>query len=196
MATASERRKQKARQKHKERRSVAKASRKERVQATKPVKTRLPDAASWPLGEAFLSDNWHTWEATVRGVASRVNDQGTSVFIGITVDLAEAGLTELVVHAGLPDHQVAAYAGSLATDVAMFSAEPSAVIRLLHDGLAMRRELGEADPADLARVLALFADVDPDESPYTYHQGFEDDQEDTVEVKRGVLASILGVFSR
>ena len=193
MASGKERKRAKARQKHKVKRAAAQQARKRRTATTSASPSK---AKGWPLGEAYLSENWDDWEATVHGVISRTNATGTSTFATLTVDLAEEGLTELKLYEGLPAQQIAAWAGTKAEDTAMFSADPAAVARLLRDGITLRKDKGSPDLPGQAKVLALFADVDPDESPFSYRLGYEDEQEITVEVKGGLGSKILGWFGR
>ena len=189
MAPRNERKQAAARHKKKVKRAKAQHARKQR---TRRASGGVSQAATWPVGEAYLSDNWHEWEATVHGVVGRTHADGTTALVGITVDLAQQGLTQLDVRVGLPSNQVGAWAATQTDDAAMFSADPAAVARLFHDGLSLARAAGRPDPKGLERALTLLGDVDPDESPYDYHLGFEDDDEPTEEVKKGFFGRLFG----
>ncbi|MCB9664042.1 MAG: hypothetical protein H6732_08000 [Alphaproteobacteria bacterium] len=192
MSTASERRKAAARQKHKERRQARQSERKAR---TKAPRTGTRDAGGWPLGDAWLSQDWFEPEARLHAVVSRVHDDGSAACAAFEVDLAEEGLVATRVRGGLRAEHVPAFAADQDPEGTLIVTEPEAVARLVLDGLAWRRRAGLPDPKGLDEALALLEGVDPDESAYDFHFGLEGQDEPTEEIPRqGLFTRLKGLF--
>lgn len=192
MSTSRDRRQAAARQRHKERREVARTERKARTRAPR---TGTRDASSWPLGDAWISQGWYEPEARIHAVLSRVHEDGSAACVAVEVDLAEEGLQSIEVRGGIPAAVVPGYAADRAPDDTLIVCEPEAVARLVRDALAWRRAEGLPDPKGLEAGLALLEGVDADESPFDFRFGLEGQDEPTEEVPRsGLVARIRRLF--
>ncbi len=186
MTTAKEQRDAKARKRQKERRAEAQKVRSARTVRAKATPGRV---AAWPITDAWISQDWYERERTLHAALVRGHGDGARAVLIVTVDCADAGLTTLQLRTGLSQGNVNALVADHAETQPMVAAEAEDVARLLHDGLAWRRDRGLPEVSGLESALAFLGDLDPDLSSVEVLFGFEDDEEDTVEVRPEGLVS-------
>lgn len=192
MASRNDARKQKARQKQKQRRSAAQQARKAK---TKRSKAGVSQAATWPVADTYISQDWYEWESTVHAVLSRAHADGNTAYVAFTVELGGAGLTEVASAVGVSEGHVQAAASERSEEgKALVFAEPESIALLFREGLAYRRAQGHADPKGLEQATRLLAGIDADDATVDFRFGLEDEDDPTEEVKAPGLAARLGRF--
>ena len=190
MGTKRQRQQKAAKQRHKARRTQRQAQRKQRNQR---ARASLGSASSWPVLEAWISQEWHAWEATVHGVLVRGHADGTLAWCAFEVDLGDDGLLSADHAVGVQEgHVYAQLEARSAEGNPLVSTEPELIAKLAREGLAFRRGQGLSEPSGVPDALRLLGDLDPGESAYDLHFGHEDEHEPTETPRRGLLGWLFG----
>lgn len=201
MASPSEHRRQKALAKQKKRREVAQESRRRRQDRAHAPRS---EAAKWPLFEAWISQDWHEWEARVHGVVARRHADGVVAWAAFEVDLADDGLVATESQVGVEEgflRRALIQRSEAPVDgkggSALVSTDAAEVARLAHDALGWRRRRKLADPRGLEDALAVLGDVDPDDATFEFLFGREDEEEETAEVpaRQSLWTKLRSMFS-
>lgn len=166
-----ERRAQKKREKQKKKRDEARATRGSRKPppsaAAPPRDAGLDGAERWPVGECYLSENWHEHGAHVHAAFVRNHSDGRLAAAFFEVDLREAGVIEVLARGGV---SLGGVQGEMArrselAGHAMLVAEPALVAKVVRTGLAWGRSRGRPDPDGLDEALGLLGELDGSDAP-------------------------------
>jgi hypothetical protein len=166
MAGKNDQRAQKRREKQRKKREDARkvrGSRKPEVpQPGERLDRGLKGAHGWPVGECYLSEDWHEQGARVHAGFVRQNTDGRLAAAFFEVDLRSEGVVECVARGGVSEGGVQAEMArrSELCDKAMLVAEPDLVVKVVNTGLALTRSAGRALPDGLDEAIALFGDLD------------------------------------
>ncbi|MCB9677316.1 MAG: hypothetical protein H6737_19550 [Alphaproteobacteria bacterium] len=163
---SNEKRAQKKREKQKKKRDEARKVRGSRKppepQAGERVDRGLKGADAWPIGECYLSEDWHEQGARVHAGFVREADDGRRAAAFFEVDLRRDGVVECLARGGV---SLGAIQGEMArrselSGKAMLVAEPDLVVKLVHTGYELTRSAGNPLPDGLDEAMGLFGTLD------------------------------------
>lgn len=190
MGTRRDAQRAKARDRKKKSRAKAQEARKAKTLRGKPTVSR---AKTWPVSEAWISDNWHEEGAEVHGVLVRTHsNSGTSAAIFVHANLDQVGFASLDIEVGVPEGVIRNRLVELAEEVTFMEVQPEQVSRLVYDARRLAVRCEQPLPKNLADALSLLEGIDEREAPYDFSIKEDDDEptEQSGEVKR------QGLFSR
>jgi len=145
--------------KHKKRRSnVSRPSQDPgSVQAAPPPSTR--SAASWPLGDCLVSQNYDEPSAELTAVVTRVHEDGRAIAAFVDLDRAEEGIRSIRIKGYPSIDNVYGECAALSdkSDRAIMGAPAPLVIGLVVDAKAH----GSAAPLGWDKLEELIEDVEP-----------------------------------
>jgi len=171
MAQKKHQRAQKKREKQRKKRDSARRDRGSRSppisQSTEPVHRGLQGAEAWPVGECYLSADWHEQGARVHAGFVRESTDGRRAAAFFEVDLREQGVVDCLARGGvsLGGIQAEMARRSELVDQAMLVAEPDLVVKLVHAGVQLAEAHGTPRPSALSEALALFGELDGSTAP-------------------------------
>jgi hypothetical protein len=163
MADKATVRKQKRREKQ---RKVREKKQKGRRDRNASARGGLDKAVHWPIGECYLSSNWHEQGAQVHAAFVRTHPSGRSAVAMMEVDLAHRGVVscEVGIVPGL-DH-VRALLMERSDPYPMLETSPAQVVAVVEAGVAHGATEGATPPKGYADARNLFGDVDAEDSPH------------------------------
>lgn len=192
MGTRRDGQRAKARDRKKKSRAKAQQARKSRALQGKPTVDR---AKSWPVAEAWLSDNWHNEGAEVHGVLVRTHSSsGNAAAIFVHANLDQVGFETLDVQVGVPEGLVRNKLVELAEEVTFMEVAPEQVSRLVYDARRLAVRCEQELPRNLQDALALLEGIDERDAPFDFKMKEDDDDEPTEEVpkRRGLFSALFG----
>lgn len=186
MSTKRTRKQQQKAERRKKERADRVAARRAR---TTELAAGLSKPASWPLAEAYLSqDADDLGHALV--IASRRYTDGRLAGFAATLDLRGDGLVALEVHDGSQPNALGQLLRDASTEQVLLVASPADALASLDEGIAARARAGHAPLPQAAAARALFPDVDPlDAERPLFIEDVAD--EDTVDQPKGGLFTPL-----
>ncbi|MEZ4317540.1 MAG: hypothetical protein R3F61_08545 [Myxococcota bacterium] len=170
MADRNDLRAQRKREKQRKKRESAqksRGSRKPAVPTAAPVDRGLKGAEAWPVGECYLSENWHEHGARVHAGFVRESSDGRRAAAFFEVDLRRDGVVEVLARGGVSEGAVQGEMArrSEASGNAMLVAEPDLVVKVVRAGVDLSRSRENALPDGLDEALRLFGDLDGSTAP-------------------------------
>lgn len=157
----SEKRKQKAREKRKAKRAAKQKTRRVRNQnAAASSSASLDQILGWPLGEAWLGQDWHEQGARVPAVITRSHPSGGIAAAMFDLDLRERGVVRSALLVGLDQDELNRRLAELSDSAPMVQIAPGHVLACVEAA----RGLSEDLPDDFEHARALFGDLEVDRS--------------------------------
>lgn len=136
----------------------------------------LDEASSWPVGECYLSSNWHERGAEVHAGFTRIHADGRRAAAFFEIDLAKKGVVGCVAKAGLSDANIQGELVRRSSDERpMLVMEPELVVKLVEAAAAWGASHGGSLPPAYANGLKLFGSVKGADSPHEIRCGTEED---------------------
>ncbi len=194
MGSKNDQRRSKRRQKQKKSRTEAQQSRKARQRVGKATPSR---SASWPLGDCWISENWHEPGAEIHAIFSRVHADGTAAGVVLHADLSERGLISVDNHVGVPEGVITNKVVELADSATFIATDAAQVVRLVEDALGVGRANGHTQPTKrLAEAREIFGDVDADDAPYDFAlpEDVSDEETDEIPSSKGFTHRLKQLF--
>jgi len=150
----------------------------------------MDEAILWPLGECYISSNWHERGPLVHAGFTRVHTDGRKAAAFFEVDLADKGVLDCVAKAGLQEANIQ---GELvrrsSDDNPMLVIEPELVVKLVEAGAAWGKSRGNALPPAYDKGHRLFGSVRGGDSPHEILCGTEEAPAPAPEAADGMFAS-------
>lgn len=167
MGSKRDQRAQKKREKNRKKRDAARKNRGSRAAPVIEASGRVrglsaEECARWPVGECFLSQNWHEHGPTVVACFTRQHEDGRVAAVFCDIELEAAGVTQVLYRAPVTaDGALGEVARrSEEAGVGIQVDDPARVVKVIHTGL----DLGAAGE-DLVELRSLLGDLDPRACP-------------------------------
>lgn len=162
MGTKRDSRKQKNRQKAKVKsaaRKRSRAARSERDRVQREVS--MDEVLEWPVGDAFLSQDWHEQGPRVTAVFTRQHYGGTVAALIFDVDLREQGVVSIDALFGVPENELHMQLAQRSQQKALMVVDPGLVVKVVREGRAHGEKGGHAQAEGLDSAQAFFGDTRP-----------------------------------
>jgi hypothetical protein len=164
-----------------------------KVAGLNPGSASLEEAKSWPVGECYLSSNWHERGAHVHAGFTRIHEDGRRAAAFFKVDLADKGVVGCVARAGLSEANIQGELGRRSSDEqSMMVIEPELVVKLVEAAADWGTSRGGSLPPAYANGVKLFGTVKGADSPHEIRCGTEDDPAPAPPAAEGMF----GAFKR
>jgi hypothetical protein len=190
----SEHRRAKKSEKQRKKRDSARSTRGSRkIPGASTASADIDEAVSWPVGECYISSNWHERGPVVHAGFTRVHADGRKAAAFFEVDLGDRGVTSCVAKAGLSEANIQ---GELvrrsSEETPMLVIEPELVVKLVEAGAVWGTARGHELPPAYNKGHRLFGDVRGADSPHDILCGTEDAPAPAPEPTEGMF----GAFKR
>lgn len=191
MSTERDRRQAKKREKQKKKRDDARRTRGSRRPPESGGTADVSEALAWPVGDAWISENWHERGAHAHALFTRRHESGRLAVSVFEADLAERGIVEARAVSGVSEGAVQGELVRRSSDGrAMVAAEPALVVKLVRVAADHGTSRGHALPAGYASALSLFGDVRAADAPQEILTGTEDAPAEAAGRQEGFLATL------
>jgi hypothetical protein len=187
MSSKADQRKQKKREKQKKKRADASLRRSRQVARLAPAS--LEATTTWPVGDCYLSENWHEHGARVHAIFTRRSGDGALAGAAFEVDLVHDGLVSARPLVGLTDGALQAELVRRADDHAMVTQDAAIVVKRVEVGIRLAESNGRRIPKDTDRAREIFGDVSSDDCPHELYTG--DDAAPEPPRKLGIITRAL-----
>ncbi|MCB9742146.1 MAG: hypothetical protein H6740_06070 [Alphaproteobacteria bacterium] len=162
MGTKRDSRNQKKRQKAKVKSAERKRSRSARVDRERVQRdVSMDEVLEWPLGDAFLSQDWHEQGPRVTAVFTRQHYGGTVAAMVFDVDLREQGVVSMEALLGVPEGELHMQLAQRSQQKALMVVDPGLVVKVVREGRAHGEKGGFPQAEGLDAAQAFFGDVRP-----------------------------------
>lgn len=191
MSTERDRRQARKREKQRKKREEARRTRGSRKPPGAEGGRDVSEALDWPVGEAWMSEDWHEQGAHVHAIFTRQHADGRLAIAAIEADLADRGLVSVKAASGVSDPVLRAELVQRSSDTqAMVEVEPALVVKLARTAEAWGRDRGHVTPASWEAALALFGDVCPGDAPQEIRCGSPEMDTPTKPAQEGFFATL------
>lgn len=160
MASKNEHRKQKNAEKKKLRdrdRRAAAARTREQVKQLRSVEPA--EAASWPVADCYISQNWPEQGPTIHAVFTRKHASGTIAAALLEIDLAERGVISAELMIGVEPIRLYAELERRSQPVSLLIVDPGLVVKAAREGATFGEMQGYEQPEALIEAIVLFGDT-------------------------------------
>ncbi|MCB9744161.1 MAG: hypothetical protein H6740_16305 [Alphaproteobacteria bacterium] len=162
MGSKRDSRQQKKREKDKVKSAARKRARASRVERDKVQRgVDVEQVMSWPVGDAFLSEDWHEQGPRVSAVFTRQHVGGTVAAMIFDVDLREQGVVGIEALLGVPEGELHVQLAQRSQKKALMVVDPGLVVKVVQQGRAHGEKGGHAQPEELDGAMAFFGDTRP-----------------------------------
>jgi len=180
----------KSERKRKKRDSARESRGSRRVVGAKTGSASVEEAATWPVGECYVSSNWHERGAHVHAGFTRTHADGRRAAAFFEIDLAERGVIGCAAKMGLAEASIQGELVRRSSDEKpMLAIEPELVVKLVKAGAAWGAQRGGSLPPAYEKGLRLFGTVDGATCPHEIRCGTEEDPAPAPAPTGGMFAS-------
>jgi len=150
----------------------------------------MDDAASWPVGDCYVSSNWHERGAHVHAGFTRVHTDGRRAAAFFEIDLADRGVIGCAAKAGLAEANIQGELVRRSSDEQpMLVIEPELVVKLVEAAAEWGTRDGASLPPAYDKGRKLFGNVQGADCPHEIRCGTEDDPAPEPASTGGLFAS-------
>lgn len=147
-------------------------------------------AAGWPLGECYISQDWHEKAPQIQAIFTRLRKDGRMAAALFELDLAEAGVKGARLELDWKLSSLQQVLVALSREKPLVVCEPGLVVKVVQEAA----KLGEGSTPQLARARALFGEIKPSSSEILTGAAPAPKAEEASESK-GFLSSIRRLFT-